>query len=186
MSNLQRPNQLFTLVDIIRSKPNTCSINSIKVNNTTIYKIGNISHSIAKFITTIYASNNYIEDINDIKQFQSIQVLTLANNLINHLTDLNVLQFLPNLEKLSLEGNPCSFIPFYREYVICHCPKLQLLDNMKITSIERQYAIVLYKKLSSIFDQMKLNHANIYLLFHFHQIKLCIQEMKSSIFPKFR
>lgn len=101
-----------------------------------------------------------IEDIEIISEMKNLEVVSLSGNLIsslrpffnndklselylrkNNITNLQEMEHLracKSLKILWLEENPCCQLPNYREHVIKMLPQLLKLDNIPITSAERE------------------------------------------------
>jgi hypothetical protein len=92
-------------------------------------------------VTKLYLSGNYISDLVGIEQLRGLRVLSLMNNSIRYLENLQPLGKLKCLETLSLDGNIVSRMPFYREHVISLCSMLQMLDSVKVTAPDRKSVV---------------------------------------------
>jgi hypothetical protein len=57
--------------------------------------------------------------------------------MINSLAEVELLGKLPNLQKLTLHGNPIAEKPNYKMRVCMHLPALRALDFSSITHDER-------------------------------------------------
>mmetsp|Transcript_12415 Transcript_12415/g.23283 ORF Transcript_12415/g.23283 Transcript_12415/m.23283 type:complete len:1309 (+) Transcript_12415:171-4097(+) len=101
-------NQLVNMENILRGM-NCCpclrvvdmSHNRIRSMVGTDICIGNIK--------VLLLSNNYINNVNGLDRLYSLERLSLENNLLANLSDLSKLAKLPNLEELSLQGNPIAY-----------------------------------------------------------------------------
>lgn len=60
-------------------------------------------------IEVLLLSNNYIRNVHGLDRLYSLERLSLDNNLLANLSDISKLAKLPNLEQLSLRGNPIVF-----------------------------------------------------------------------------
>ena len=65
------------------------------------------------------------------------QVLYLHANQIDKLNEVHKLVKLPNLQKLTLHGNPINELPHYRDHVAGYIPTLHNLDFSAITKLDR-------------------------------------------------
>jgi hypothetical protein len=57
-------------------------------------------------LKVLLLSNNYIDNVNGLDRLYSLERLSLDNNQLVNLSDISTLAKLPNLEQLSLLGNP--------------------------------------------------------------------------------
>ena len=66
----------------------------------------------------LYLSKNLLTTLEGIQQFQSLRILSVADNLLEHFDALSPLQAIQgSLEALNLEGNPIARLPNYRAQV---------------------------------------------------------------------
>lgn len=71
-------------------------------------------------LQVMYFSKNLLTDLSNISQFRGVQILSLADNLLDQYESLEPLQSISeSLESLRLEGNPLSRFPNYRAQVFC-------------------------------------------------------------------
>lgn len=86
--------------------------------------------------------NNNVETIDvDIgKNLPNLRWLSLDDNRLSKLSDLEFLESLKRLEHLSLAGNPVSELPEYRLWVIGKQPRIRFLDFQRVTDAERRTA----------------------------------------------
>ena len=94
----------------------------------------------ASSLKTLYLSNNFITELQNITQFQSLEHLSLANNnvcnyliQISQITSLRYLKVLKKLTHLSLEANPISKHHLYQTYVVGVSNGLRVLDQEQIS-----------------------------------------------------
>ena len=85
-------------------------------------------------------SHNNIESLKPFKNCSSLEELYLRKNKIENLSEIQFLKELRNLKVLWLWDNPCSEHGNYRLYVIKVLPTLEKLDNLCVTTEERQQA----------------------------------------------
>lgn len=104
----------------------------------TIYEtIGNIK--------VLSLKKNNIYSTRSLHKLCSLEVLDLSYNVISSIDDVKLLQGLPFLKELSLEGNPISQVDDYRLKVFQLFPdkfEKMILDGMRCTSYEKD---VLYQ-----------------------------------------
>ena len=74
----------------------------------------------------------------------SLVVLSLQNNKIKNIVEIDNLSMVKSLQVLSLMGNPICGMKFYRLYVISKFPKLRVLDFHKVTPKEKSEAKILF------------------------------------------
>lgn len=137
-------------------------------------------------ITTLYMSNNSIENIAGIQQFTALRSLSLANNLIRYVHSLLPLQGLEQLETLSLEGNPVCAMAYYRDKVIHYCRVLRSLDGCIITPEERGTVAVVVRKAASLEQQLESNTCRILVLEHIASLLSCHGELLQNLAGQFR
>jgi len=94
----------------------------------------------------LFFNNNHISKIapNLGESLPNLDTLTLTNNRLVALPDLDPLASFPSLKTLSLIDNVVSKKPDYRLYVIHILPNLKILDFCKIKQKERAEAEKLY------------------------------------------
>lgn len=136
-------------------------------------------------IVTLYLSNNYLKDLENIEVFSSLRNLSVANNCIKYYHEVKSLRSLQLLEKLCLDGNPICFLPFYREIIIDMCPQLHVLDDRKVSIAERKLSTILRKKFVTMLEVMNLNELHIAVISHIYFLRKCHLQMM-MMFPRFR
>lgn len=174
------------LSDVIRSRKYVFDGGKLSMNNCSITLIDSLPESITKSISIVFISNNYLEKLTGIHQFVNIRVLNLSNNLLLHYEDILPLRKLKFLEKLMLQNNPVTFIPFYREIVIEVCDQLSVLDEIKVSKEEKLDSQIYSIKLKTLLVQMNLNELHFDALNHFRQLRLCHISFANEVFPRFR
>ena len=66
----------------------------------------------------LYLSKNLLTTLEGVQQFQSLRILSMADNLLEHFDELSPLEAIQgSLEALNLEGNPIARLPNYRAQV---------------------------------------------------------------------
>ncbi|XP_048577252.1 uncharacterized protein LOC116601131 [Nematostella vectensis] len=104
-------------------------------------------------LKTLLLHGNLIPSLRPVPEVlpKSIITLSLAENELKDLTEISFLSFLPALEQLSINSNPCvishsNTLEFdYRSYIACYCARLHNLDGTLISSTERSVASSLQK-----------------------------------------
>lgn len=92
-------------------------------------------------IEVLSLSINKISSLRDFQNCMKLQELYLRRNDIQDLAEIKYLQNLPHLRTLWLSENPCASHENYRKYTIKMLPNLMKLDNLDITSDEREAAM---------------------------------------------
>ncbi|KEG04752.1 hypothetical protein YYE_00327 [Plasmodium vinckei vinckei] len=109
-----------------------------------IYKPKNLESSIiySNIISLDISFNNLALINNDILMLNNLQVLYLHSNKIENISEIQKLQTLSNLKKLTLENNPLVNIynKLYRSFIIHYLPQIKSLDFQEITKIEKNKA----------------------------------------------
>lgn len=179
-------NHLTSLSTAFRNNPS--AFDGVKLNlvNSNINKVDDISRQLGVKVKTLYLSNNSISSLVGIEIFSSVVNASISHNLIRYLEELQPLAKLKHLEKLSLDGNVVTAVPYYRDFVISLCKGLQTLDGVKITNAERASANLGSRKLESIFQQLRLNELHSCVLSHLQNRLKCKIEMAEVVSGKFR
>ena len=151
-----------------------------------ISEIDQVPNTIISKVLTLYLSNNNITSLDGIEQFEKLKSLSVANNLIRYVGSLRSLIVNQHLERLSLEGNTVTGMPFYRQHVIALCPRLIALDGINVTAEERNADRAIGRQLSAFYDQLRSNELQNIVLQN-----LCLQlnlhaEFNLVVLGKFR
>jgi cilla- and flagella-associated protein len=88
-------------------------------------------------VEIVSMSINKIESLKDFAACSKLKELYLRKNQVSDLSEVHALAQLPHLTMLWLSNNPCANHLHYRLYVIKTLPGLLKLDNIDITSDER-------------------------------------------------
>jgi hypothetical protein len=160
-------------------KMSSGAIDGFKLNlvGCSICIVDSLALKLTSSLKIVYLSNNNIKRIEGIEQFQSCQSLSLANNLVRYLDELQPLQKLLRLEKLSLEGNPVTGMPYYKEYLLSLCTRLTVLDGARVSVEDRLLIRGRIRKISVVFEQMRINELRVYVLQHYAFLSVCHREM---------
>lgn len=177
-----------TVCSRLQSCPAAFDVTGLKLSlvGSNISVIDNVPSTLITKVQTLYLSNNYITTLDGIEQFQQLRCLSVANNLIRYLSCLRPLKQNHSLERISLEGNAVTGMPFYRQYVIGLCPRLLNLDGIAVSRDERDADRTTARQLSAFYDQLRLNELQNIVLRN-----LCLQlnlraEFSRVVLGKFR
>jgi len=117
----------------------------IDLSDNNIRKLDNLPK--LKRLETILLHNNRVDyiskEIGD--QLPKLSTLVLTNNNLRELGDIDALTTCPRLEYLSLQGNPLTHLPKYRQYVIYKLKTVRVLDYKRIRLADREAAKKLFK-----------------------------------------
>lgn len=149
----------LTLSNCLQSQPAAFDGSGLKLSlvGSNISLIDNVPGKLVAKVQTLYLSNNHVTSIEGIQQFTQLRSLSVANNLLRYLNSLRALASIEQLERISLEGNVVTGMPFYRQYVIGLCPKLLTLDGANVTTEERNGSKSSIRQLTAFYDQLRLN-----------------------------
>jgi hypothetical protein len=152
-------NSRVTLCSCLQLLPAPFDNSGLKLSlvGNNISEIDKVPGTLLQKVQTLYLSNNSISSLNGIEQFTNLRSLSVTNNLIRYLSHLRALTLNEQLERVSLEGNIVTGMPFYRQYVIGLCPHLVMLDGVNVTVEERASARSSSRQLSAFYDQLRLN-----------------------------
>lgn len=84
---------------------------------------------------------NKIESLKDVMNCRNLTELYMRKNLIKNLYEIKYLKNLRKLKILSLAENPMSSHPQYRLFCINQVPSLEKLDDVYVTSAEKDLAM---------------------------------------------
>ena len=146
-------------------------------DNTKANEKENASNEMTSHVKKLYLSNNSVMSLNGIDQFPSVINLSIANNEIRYLEQLQSLQYLTQLEKLSLEGNFVASTPFYRCIVLHMCSHLETLDGITVTSHERDHVIQKYSDIENFYQGSRTSELRNAILTHLTNILRCHDEL---------
>ena len=110
-------------------------IKNLKFFNSFLNDISIVSQ--CKSIESATFSKNNISSLSCFQNLQNLRELSLAENNISDINELIYLGTCPKLTKLWLKNNPISKMQDYRFQVINKIPSLKFLDDIEITSSER-------------------------------------------------
>ena len=193
-----------SLFNVWRKKPNSVDSNGNKLSlvNCNITNIDHVPDILAKKIKILYLSNNYISDLNNIKQFTYLNTLSITNNCIHYIYQLHGLKQCVNLVNLTINDNKVTKMPFFREYIYYCCPKLTLLNGIKVQNISNNIPnapnipntnTYKYSNIISVINSFKyqinqlcLNELRVCILTHWNQLLKCHIQLISVVVGGFR
>lgn len=172
--------------EVLLSQPGVIDGAKLSLVGNRISLIDKIPPRVAGSIKIVYLSNNDIRHIDEIAQFTNCHTLSLANNLIKFLGDISCLGKMEFLEKLTLEGNDVTGMPYFRDYVLGLCPRLSIVDGIKVSVEERLAARNKARKVASVFEQLRINELRLQILYHYALLSKCHAELSRVVCGQFR
>ena len=102
---------------------------------------------VAATLEELWVSYNMISSLDGLAACAQLQVLYAGNNRIADWAEVEKLAALPVLRDLLLAGNPIEGSApdnaTYRAMIIKRVPKIQKIDNIMVTPVEREKAAAL-------------------------------------------
>ena len=135
------------LIDAIDGLDELCSLETLILSNNYISSISGISN--LKSLTSIELDHNQIrnfQSLSGLTECPSLENLNISHNKIilennNENQLFEILQKLPNLKVLRMEGNPfVRNMTNYRRRIINILPELRFLDDAPVTDHDRRLA----------------------------------------------
>lgn len=151
-----------------------------------IHIIDTIPTNLAASVKVLYLSDNRISRLAGLEQFVNTVTLSIKNNAIRYLDEIQPLSRLRRLTKLSMEGNPVTRLPYYREHVIVSCPLLTVLDDRAVSADERTSATREFFRNTAYYDQLRINELRNCVISHVRNMMACHLELQQTVFGKFR
>ena len=94
----------------------------------------------------LWLAHNQICEIEGLRSLKRLRVLSVFNNGIFHgESALRVAESLPELSEFAIDGNPCNANSELKYHIIMRL-ELDLLNDEKITQLERDVAEQFYRK----------------------------------------
>eukprot|EP00930_Biecheleria_cincta_P058830 TRINITY_DN44631_c0_g1_i1.p1 TRINITY_DN44631_c0_g1~~TRINITY_DN44631_c0_g1_i1.p1 ORF type:complete len:253 (-),score=82.84 TRINITY_DN44631_c0_g1_i1:9-767(-) len=118
---------------------------ALDLSDNDLIKLGNFPP--LKRLHTLLLMNNRISRIapDCFDSIPNVESVVLTGNKLEKLCDLEALQSMKKLERLSLMDNPVTKVKHYRPYMIHKCSKtLRILDFNRIKDKERKAAALLF------------------------------------------
>lgn len=150
-----------------RKKDVVLHVNALLLNNNALRDLKDMYSTLCNYVLYepdrlqwLNLSYNYLVKIDDeILQLQNLKTLQLHGNCIKDLEEVRKLNLLPELQNLSLNGNPIEEIKGYRLYVLGmmyqHSETLRRFDSVIITKNEFDAVLVWNKKLLLQYDVLQ-------------------------------
>lgn len=154
------------------------SHDSIRLNSSRIVRLQDIPVTETRTIKTLILGNNLLRSLNGISSWRNLESLAVSNNDLRYYDSISHIRLLPKLKKASFEENPVSLLPYYRSFVISLCPNLETLDSVRISSSERDLAVVEAKELHSIINQLRISEIKLIVLTHAQLLRKCMTKIK--------
>lgn len=136
----------------------SCDENKVSLVNrriTVLDKVPGRFHS----VQTLFLSNNFIREIDNIKQFNVLRTLSLSHNEIDNVEQItHNLAGLNLLENLRIEGNPAiTQTPLAVARIVTSLKSLKFIDGTAITQKLRNAYIDILEKEKAALDTLTQN-----------------------------
>lgn len=156
--------------------------------------IDQLPEKLSSLVRILFLSNNSLTSLGNLQQFSYLTTLSLTNNSIRYLHQLCPLSSLPFLEKISLEGNVVTHMPYYREILIGLCSgsdqsnqfRLKCVDSLPLTREEKEKSRLNFRKCSHQIEQIRCDCLRVTILEHMHLLFACHAELIRLVMGKFR
>jgi Leucine-rich repeat (LRR) protein len=190
-SRYREPRPFKSLTESIRHNPTAIDHTKLNLVSSYITTLDKLPSKLSSRITTLYLSHNSLESLSGLEQFENITTASISSNAIRYLNDLLPLSLLPSLERLSLEGNIVTHMPYYREIVLGISLRgnksgLNVLDGVKMTSAEKDGLGPNYRKACLQMDQMRCTALRVCVMEHLYGLTKCHAEIVQQVMGKFR
>jgi hypothetical protein len=171
---------------ILARNPSFYDTDKLSMVGVDLYHIDLLPARISKTVKTLYLSNNYLDSLEHIDQFENLLYCSLTHNFIRYLDEIQPLSRLKALLKVSLSGNIVTKMPYYKEHMLSICPSITSLDGVKVTPVDRSKAKLVFFKARSFYDQLRLNEFRNNVLVHISKLLACHLEIREEVIGKFR
>ena len=143
----EEPRESPRKVKVPEPEGNKSSSRCLRLNNNALTELGALMDIVmTKFenpcqLAWIDLSFNELSNIHPVvTEFENLQILYLHGNLIKDLKEIEKLNVMKSLRKLTLHGNPVENIKGYRLAVLTILPHLDNLDFSRVTKADRKTA----------------------------------------------
>jgi len=171
---------------ILTRNPSFYDADKLSMVGVDLYHIDLLPARISKAVKTLYLSNNYLDCLENVDQFENLLYCSLTNNFIRYLDELQPLSRIKSLLKISLSGNIVTKMPYYKEHMLSICTAITSLDGVKVTPVDRSKAKLVFFKARSFYDQLRLNEFRNHVLVHISKLIACHLEIRQEVLGKFR
>lgn len=184
--------QSKTLSAALREVPLSLQHGRLSLVGSYLTDIDILPEKLSDLVRTLYLSNNSLTTLRNVQQFKHLTTLSLANNSIRYLHALYPLSNLPFLEKVSLEGNVVTHMPYYRQFLIGICSAgndqfmLRSIDSILLTREEIEKSQINFRTCSLQLEQMRCECLRVAVLEHMHFLFACHAELVRIVMGKFR
>ena len=130
-------------LELITKRLKNSKLNEIKALNLWGKELEDISIlSQLPNLEIVSLRKNKISNIEVFKNHKNLRELYLKENLINDIKQIEQLKDLKQFEILSLEENPITSIPDYRNKILEILPQLKKLDDKTVESVSPKHKII--------------------------------------------
>lgn len=185
--------QTKKLSAVMRQAPISLENGRLSLVGCYLTEIDLLPSKVSSLVQILYLSNNSLTSLVNIQQFRCLTCLSLANNSLRYLHSLAPLSNLLSLEKLSLEGNVVTHMPYYREVVLGLCYNsradglsLKSLDSSPVSPEEKRNCRVNFRKCCLQIEQLRSDGLRVAVLEHMHLLFACHAEIIGCVMGKFR
>ncbi|CAH8633847.1 unnamed protein product [Schistosoma rodhaini] len=135
LTNLRWLNLSGNKLKVIEQLDTNLNLKHLDLSDNYIYELQDLSH-LTK-LKTLLLHCNHISTLHDGSRNlpKSLEILSLASNMVSNILEVQELSCLPMLTQFSLGNNPCieSFANDYKLFVLGWLPNLRILDGTRIT-----------------------------------------------------
>ena len=199
--NLEELQVNFNQIEKIENITELNSLQKFWISENKIQVIENLPMNIVNF----WVAYNLIQNIpEDFDKYAKLEFVNLSGNFISDLKDVFILEKLKSLKKLYLcdinfGENPICQYSNYRQILIHLLKNIECLDQVKISTNERQYIENLYIKKNLYYNnKIRQNHKTNKMIFQmmkaykffltnmkYHQVRFFSQRQKMLEYAKY-